>query len=104
MEHFATHCPPMTFFGLQMPRLTHREAAWKVAAALAVVLGFALGAWLFGTPLDRESAAGLFVGFLYILLADPFLAMQDARMKRFGVTACGAGILVGTVALLQLWT
>ena len=103
MDYFATLPASMTLFGLQVPRLTHRDAVRKVLSALAVVIGFALGAWMTGTPLDREGAAGLFVGFLYILLADPFLAMGDARVKRFAIAACGAGLLVGGVAAVQLW-
>ncbi len=91
----------MTLFGLPLPRLSHRESVWNVLASLGLLLGFALGGWLTGTPLDREGAAGLFVGFLYILSVDPFLAMADERMKRFAVAASGAGLLIGAAALWQ---
>ena len=91
----------MTLFGLPLPRLSHRDAVWNVLAALGLVLGFTLGGWLTGTALDREGAVGLFVGFLYILWVDPFLAMTDDRMKRFAVAACGAGLLIGAAAFWQ---
>ncbi|MGE0797355.1 MAG: hypothetical protein AB7G13_24580 [Lautropia sp.] len=99
--HFVTNRHAMRVFGLHVPLISHREAVRDVVASFAVTLGFALGGWLFGTPLDRESAIALFVGFLYIQLADGFLARTDARMKRYALAAAGAGMLVASAALFE---
>lgn len=91
----------MKVFGLDVPRLSHRQALGAVLGSLALLLGFGATAWLAGTALDRESAIALFVGFLYIQLADPLLAGRDARVKRYALVASGAGMLVATAAIIE---
>jgi hypothetical protein len=91
----------MKLFGLDLPRFSHRDALRDVSAALAVVVGFGIGGWLLGTPLDRQGAIALFVGCLYAFLIDPFIAARDARGKRWALAAIGAGTLVATAFMLE---
>ncbi len=92
---------PMKLLGLEIPLPSHRAAVQHVLSALAVTIGFGLGGWLVDAPLHREGAIALFVGFLYILLADPFLAEQDAKGKRYAIAAAGAGILIASAAAME---
>ncbi len=91
----------MKLFGLDFPLPSHRAAVDSVLAALAATIGFGLGSWFLEAPLDRPGAVALFVGLLYIMLADPFLARNDAKGKRYAVAASGAGILVAMAALME---
>jgi hypothetical protein len=91
----------MKLFGLEFPLPSHNAAAHHVLGAAAVTIGFGIGSWLLGTPLDRPSAIALFVGCLYIRLADPFLAMKDEKGKRYAVAAAGAGILIASAVLVE---
>jgi hypothetical protein len=91
----------MKLLGLEFPVPSHSVAANHVLGAAAVTIGFGIGSWLLGTPLDRPGAIALFVGCLYIKVADPFLAMKDERRKRYAVAAGGAGILVASAALVE---
>jgi hypothetical protein len=72
-----------------------------VLAAAAATVGFGLGSWLLDAPLDRPGAVALFIGLLYIMLADPFLALKDARGKRYALAGTGAGILIAGAAVLE---
>ena len=92
---------PMKLFDLEIPLPSHRSAVQHVLSAMAVTLGFALGGWLLGAPLDREGAIALFVGFLYILLADPFLAQEGEKGKRYAIAGAGAGILIASAAAME---
>lgn len=96
--------PTMKLFDLDVPLPSHHVAMHNVLTAMAVTIGYGLGGWLLGAPLDRESAIALFVGFLYIMLADPFLARKDARCKRYALAASGAGILLASAALMERLT
>lgn len=91
----------MKLFGLDLPRYSHREALRDVGAATAVVVGFGLGSWLIGSPVDRQGAIALFVGCLYAFFVDPFITPTDARGKRFALAAVGAGMLVATAFVLE---
>lgn len=91
----------MKLIGLEFPLPSNDSAVHTVLAATAATLGFGLGSWLLGTPLDRAGAVALFVGMLYVLLADPFLSMKDARVKRYAVAAAGAGILVALAMVME---
>jgi len=99
--HPETIRSAMKLFGLEIPLPSQIAAAQHVLAAAAVTIGFGIGSWLLGTPLDRPSAIALFVGCLYIKLADPFLAMQDEKGKRYALAAGGAGILIASAALVE---
>jgi len=91
----------MKLLGLEIPIPSHRVAVQHVLSAMAVTVGFGLGAWLVDAPLHREGAIALFVGFLYILFADRFLAQSDARGKRYAIAAAGAGILIASAAVVE---
>ena len=91
----------MKLLGLDLPLPSNGSAARDVLAAVAATAGFGLGSWFFGAPLDRPGAIALFVGLLYIMLADPFLASKDARGKRYALAGTGAGILVAGAAVLE---
>ncbi len=97
---------PMKLFDLEIPLPSHRTAVQHVLSSMAVTLGFGLGGWLLDAPLHREGAIALFVGFIYILLADPFLAQEDARGKRYAIAGAGAGILIASAAAMEqlVWT
>ena len=99
--HLETIRPAMKLLGLEFPVPSHIAAAHNVLGAAAVTIGFGLGSWLLGTPLDRPGAIAMFVGCLYIKLADPFLAMKDEKGKRYAVAAAGAGILIASAALVE---
>ena len=101
LQQSATNRHAMKVLGLPLPPMSHLHLVRQVAAAAATVAGFGLGGWLFGMPIDRESAIALFVGFLYIGVADRFLAMRDAKVKRYALAAAGAGMLIATAALLE---
>lgn len=92
---------PMKLLDLEIPLPTHRAAVQHVLSAIAVTVGFGLGCWLVDAPLHREGAIALFVGFLYILLADPFLAEKDAKGKRYAIAGAGAGILIASAAAME---
>ena len=92
---------PMKLFDLEIPLPSHRTAVQHVLSSMAVTLGFGLGGWLLDAPLHREGAIALFVGFIYILLADPFLAQEDARGKRYAIAGAGAGILIASAAAME---
>jgi len=96
----------MKLFDLEIPLPSHRTAVQHVLSSMAVTLGFGLGGWLLDAPLHREGAIALFVGFIYILLADPFLAQEDARGKRYAIAGAGAGILIASAAAMEqlVWT
>lgn len=91
----------MKLLGLDMPKISHRDAVRDVLSALAVVVGFGLGGWMLDNPLDRPAAIALFIGVLYAFAIDPFVALEDARGKRFAVAACGALALVAIAATLE---
>ncbi|MBA3477164.1 MAG: hypothetical protein H0T52_02010 [Lautropia sp.] len=91
----------MKLFGLEFPAPSHDAAVHNVLGATAATVGFAVGSWLLGSPLDRPSAIALFAGFLYITLADSFLAMNDAKGKRYALAASGAGMLVASAAVME---
>jgi hypothetical protein len=91
----------MLLLGLEFPLPSHAAAVRHVLAATAATIGFGIGGWLLDSPLDRGGAVALFVAFLYILLADPFLSMKDARSKRYMVASGGAGILVASAAIME---
>ena len=95
-NHFA-----MKLLGLDFPLPSHHTAVHNVPAATAATVGFGLGSWLLDSPLDRQGAIALFVGLLYIMLADPFLAMKDAKGKRYAMAATGAGILIASAAVME---
>ena len=92
---------PMKLLGLEIPFPSHRAAVQHVLSAMAVTIGFGLGGWLVNAPVHREGAIALFVGFLYILLADPFLAEDDAKGKRYAIAGAGAGILIASAAAME---
>lgn len=98
---FDTTYPAMKLLGLDFPLPTHVAAVHNVLAATAATIGFGLGSWLLDAPLDREGAIALFVGLLYIMLADSFLAMKDAKGKRYALAATGAGILIASAAVME---
>jgi len=104
-QHFDTTpapaTPVMTLFGLQVPPPTHAALVRHVLAATAATAGFGLGSWLLHSPLDRPGAVALFVGMLYVLMADPFLAMQDRKGERYAVATSGAGILIAFAAIME---
>ena len=91
----------MTIFGLRAPLPSHAAFVRHVLAATAATAGFGLGSWLLQSPLDRPGAVALFVGLLYVWMADPFLAMQDRKGKRYAVAASGAGILIAFAAIME---
>lgn len=91
----------MKLFGLEVPVPSHATAVQNVLGAAAATAGFGLGSWLLEAPLDRPSAVALFAGFLYITLADPFLALKDGKPKRYVVAASGAGMLVASAAVVE---
>lgn len=93
--------PAMLLFGLEFPRPSHRSAVRDVLGATAATIGFGLGSMLLDAPLDRPGAVALFVGLLYVTLADPFLARKDARAKRYALAATGAGILIASASLVE---
>ena len=101
---FDTNDPAMKLLGLEFPLPSHYTAMHNVLAATAATVGFGLGSWLLNNPLDRQGAIALFVGLLYILLADPFLAMKDAKGKRYALAATGAGILIASAAVMEQFT
>jgi hypothetical protein len=94
----------MKLFGLDFPLPSHGAVVHNVLIATAATVGFGLGSWLLGAPLDRQGAIALFVGLLYITLADPFLAMKDEKGKRYAVAASGAGILIASAAVMEQFT
>jgi hypothetical protein len=98
---FETALRSMKLFDLDFPLPSNRAAIDSVLAALAATIGFGLGSWLLQAPLDRPGAVALFVGLLYIMLADPFLALNDKKCKRYALAASGAGILVAAAALME---
>lgn len=100
-SQFDTNRFAMKLLGLEFPLPTHYTAAHNVLAAIAATGGFGLGSWLLGAPLDREGAIALFVGLLYIMLADRFLAMKDEKRKRYALAATGAGILIASAAVME---
>lgn len=91
----------MKLLGLDMPKVSHRDAVRDVLAALAVVIGFGLGGWMLENPLDRPAAIALFIGVLYSFVIDSFVALKDARAKRFSIAGVGAGILVAVAAVIE---
>ncbi len=91
----------MKLLGLDMPKISHRDAVRDVLSALAVVIGFGLGGWMLDNPLDRPAAIALFIGVLYAFAIDPFVALRDARGKRFAIAAVGAVILVAMAAAIE---
>jgi len=99
--HCRSDLSAMKLLGLDLPLPSNGSAARDVLAAAAATAGFGLGSWLLGSPLDRPGAVALFVGLLYVMLADPFLASKDARGKRYALAGTGAGILVAGAAVLE---
>jgi hypothetical protein len=93
--------PAMKLLGLDVPLPSNGAAIHDVLVATAATLGFGLGSWLLGAPLDRPAAVSLFIGLLYIMLADPFLALKDARGKRYALAGTGAVLLLVGAALLE---
>ena len=91
----------MKLLGLEIPLPSHVAAMHNVLGATAATIGFGLGSWLLDSPLDRPSAVALFVGLLYIMFADPFLAADDEKGKRYAVAASGAGMLVASAAVME---
>ena len=91
----------MKLLGLDFPLPSNGAAVHDVLAATAATLGFGLGSWLLGAPLDRSGAIALFIGLLYIMVTDPFLALKDARGKRYAMAVAGAGILVACAAVME---
>jgi hypothetical protein len=91
----------MKLLGLDVPLPSNSAAVHQVLAAAAATVGFGLGSWLLDAPLDRPGAVALFIGLLYIMLADPFLALKDARGKRYALAGTGAGILIAGAAVLE---
>ena len=91
----------MKLLGLDVPLPSNGTAVHQVLAAAAATVGFGLGSWLLDAPLDRPGAVALFIGLLYIMLADPFLALKDARGKRYALAGTGAGILIAGAAVLE---
>jgi hypothetical protein len=91
----------MKLLGFKLSKPSHREAVTTVLGALAVVVGFGIGASLMGTPLDRPGALALFVGTLYALSVNPFVSAPDARGRRMLVAACGAGLLIAAAAVIE---
>ncbi len=91
----------MKLFGLNAQLPSHAAAVHNVLGAAAATVGFGLGSWLLGAPLDRPGAVALFVGFFYVALADPFLAQKDEKPKRYAVAASGAGMLVASAAVME---
>jgi len=100
-SQFDTNRFAMKLLGLEFPLPTHYTAVHNVLAAITATGGFGLGSWLLGTPLDRQGAIALFVGLLYVMLADRFLAMKDAKGKRYALAATGAGILIASAAVME---
>ncbi len=99
--HPETIQSAMKLFGLDFPLPSHVAAVHHVLAATAATVGFGLGSWMLDAPLDRPGAIALFVGLLYIMLADPFLAEKDEKGKRYALAASGAGILIASAALVE---
>lgn len=91
----------MKLAGLEIPLPSQFDALHNVFGATAATIGFGLGSWLLDSPLDRPGAVALFVGLLYILFADPFLAADDAKGKRYAVAASGAGMLVASAVVME---
>lgn len=91
----------MKLFGLDFPLPSHLTAVHNVLAAMAATVGFGIGSWLLDAPLDRPGAVALFVGLLYVKLADPFLAMKDEKGKRYALAGTGAGILIASAAFVE---
>ena len=91
----------MRLLGLDLPKVSHRDAVRDVLSALAAVIGFGLGGWMLDNPLDRPAAMALFVGLLYAFAIDPFVALRDARGKRFTIAAFGALLLVAVAAAIE---
>jgi membrane protein implicated in regulation of membrane protease activity len=91
----------MKLLGLEIPLPSNHAAMHDVLAAAAATLGFGLGSWLLDTPLDRTGAVALFIGLLYIMLVNPFLARKDARGKRYALAGTGAGILIACGAVME---
>jgi hypothetical protein len=91
----------MKLLGLDVPLPSNGAAVHDVLAAAAATLGFGLGSFLLDAPLDRPDAVALFSGLLYIMLADPFLALKDARAKRYALAGTGAGILIVCAAVME---
>ncbi len=91
----------MKMLGLKLSRPSHKEAITAVVGALAVVVGFGVGAALSGNPLDRAGAIALFVGTLYAFSVNPFVSAPDARGRRLLIAGGGAGLLIATAAILE---
>lgn len=91
----------MKLLGLDFPLPSNSTAVQQVLAAAAATLGFGLGSWLLNAPLDRPGAIALFIGLLYIMMADPFLTLKDARGKRYAMAGTGAGILIAGAAVME---
>lgn len=103
-SQFDTDRFAMKLLGLDFPLPTHSAAMHNVLLALAATIGFGLGSWLLGSPLNREGAMALFVGLLYVMVRDGFLAVRDEKAKRYALAATGAGILIASAALVEQLT